>query len=99
MIWSVSTLSPNRQARPRSTVISSLPPGGGRSGWGGTSSSSYRHRPHHLAGVRDLARDGAGGRDGGVGQVHERPGVAHAAREVAVGGREADLALAQHPHV
>src|SRR6266496_1377909 len=117
MIWSVSMLSPNFQARPRTTLGSVMPcrnprapavgcfraankPRGPRvAAFGSPSSDLRRHLLQHLARVADDASDGAGRRDGWVREIDLRLRVAHAAREVAVRGAEADLALAEHAHV
>src|SRR6266849_8531344 len=104
MIWSVSMLAPNFHALPRMTfgsVISPLPPSGGGSGRGARmhSSDPSRHVFQHLARVRDDAGDRARRGDRRVGQVDHRLRVAHAAGEVAVRGREADLAFTEHSHM
>src|SRR5690348_5246022 len=101
MMWSVSMLSPNFQARPR-TVLGSVI--GARSkpasaGTRGYSCETGRHLVEHLARVRDHACDRARRRHRRVGEIDLRLRVAHAAREVALGRAQADLALAEHAHM
>src|ERR1700674_2319593 len=105
MIWSVSMLAPNFQARPRITFGNvmpfSLPLKGGGSGRGVRGCSCYlrRHFLQHITRVGDDAGHGAGGGHSRVGQIDRGFGMTHAARKVAVGGAEANIAFAEDSHV
>src|SRR5690348_13104954 len=106
MIWSVSMLSPNFQARPRMvfgrvTGPASEPASAGSrgsaqplnaasAGTRGYSCQTGRHLVEHLARVGDHARDRARRGHSRVGEVDLRLGVAHATRKVAVGRAQAD---------
>src|SRR5438094_812438 len=101
MIWSVSMLTPNFHALPRNTFgrVMSPPHHVGRSvsrsetGWGRSTRHLRRQVLEHLARVGDHSGHRAGCRHGRVRQVDHRLRVAHAAREVAVGGAQAHLSF------
>src|SRR6266851_8774931 len=95
MIWSVSMLAPNFQARPRMTFGSVTkstprrPP----------SRDPRRHLLQDLARVRDDTGHRTGGGHRGVGKVDHRLRVAHAPWEVSIRSRKANLAFAEDAHV
>src|SRR6266508_859085 len=98
MIWSVSMLSPNFHARPRTTLgrVMAAPT---RDSPDYRSSKRRGHLREDFGRVGDHAGHRAGRGDRGVGEVDLRLRMAHAAWEVAVGRAQADLALAEHAHV
>src|SRR3982074_3242575 len=107
MIWSVSMLAPNFQALPRRTLgkVTASPPhlvGRSRAQRAGGEAHSGNPRLHvlqPLARVRDDARHRARRGHRWIGQGPRGFGVTRAAGEVAVGGAETYLALAEHSHV